>query len=155
MIAELHRWSGELDAAIALVLPLGADNPALMRITAVWLEEAGRLDEAVDFYRRAAEHGDVSALRQAVSHLKATSRTDEAIEWLRSRAEKGDSAALDQAVWLSLSAERTDNMLEWLYRQAGKGDAEALRQLAIMLHDMGRTSDAIYAYQKFQGDIGP
>ena len=61
------------------------------------LQEAGRAEEAITLYQRAAEAGDASSLESAVEALREAGRVEEAISRRRSRAEGGDTYALQMA----------------------------------------------------------
>lgn len=60
------------------------------------MHKAERYDEAIDWYRQAAEAGDAAVLQRMVELMETTGRKEEAIDWLRSCANTGETEALPQ-----------------------------------------------------------
>jgi TPR repeat protein len=82
------------------------------------LEKAGRIDEAIGWYQRAAEAGNRSALGWAAGLLDRAGRIDEGIGWFLRAAEAGDPFALLEAT-------------ELLERVGRIGEAQQLRQYGL------------------------
>ena len=61
------------------------------------LERIGRIEEALEVYKRAADEGDMMALSAAVRLFETCDRTEETIRWLDILAEAGDRDALREA----------------------------------------------------------
>ena len=112
------------------------------------LEEAGRPEEAISFYRQAAEAGDTDALQRAARMLEEAGRAEEAITWLRSRAEAGDAIALSAAAGMLREAGRAEEAITWLRSRAEAGDPTALSAAARMLREAGRVEEAISFYRQ-------
>ncbi len=105
---------------------LGALGPTAARLGGDMLRHAGRLDEAVTWYRRAAEAGDPQSTHALMSSLLRLGHVDEAVAWLRRRHGEGDGRAARLAAYLLLKAGRPHEAAEWgkLAEPKGSGSAE-------------------------------
>jgi tetratricopeptide (TPR) repeat protein len=99
------------------------------------LGRAGRLDEAIGWYQRAAEAGDYDALDRAVELLGQAGRVDEAIDWLQTLAtETRGPRILRLAAELLKQAGRVDEAIDWLQTLATEtGNPFALAYAAGLL----------------------
>ncbi|MFI2204250.1 tetratricopeptide repeat protein [Streptomyces sp. NPDC020192] len=118
------------------------DTTALLALAGL-LDEAGRLDEALECCRRAAARGGAEATWAAGEMLYDNGRTGEALGWYLRAAEAGDERAARASAELLHEAGRIDEAIPWYQRTARAGDRHALRAVADLLHGQGRTQEAI------------
>jgi TPR repeat protein len=118
----------------------------------LWIADAARgrslYDHAFRLYRRAAEAGDLDALRPAARLLEGAGRLDEAIGLYRRAAEAGDLDALRPAAQLLEGAGRLDEAVAWYRRAVEAGDLDALREAAELLERVGGLDEAVGWYRR-------
>ncbi|MDO0909943.1 tetratricopeptide repeat protein [Streptomyces sp. DT2A-34] len=102
------------------------------------LDEAGHLDEAISWYRHAADAGSRLALERAVELSAETGRTQETLGWLQRRAEGGDTQTARTMAEILAKAGRVDEAFTWYRRAAEQGDPYAAREAADMFARAGR-----------------
>ncbi|MGW5330709.1 hypothetical protein [Streptomyces sp. NPDC004014] len=140
--ADELRAAGNLDEALPLYEEAAEELPSRFRFGAAALQAEGRIDEAVQWYRRAFEAGDVGAAWRAGRVLRAEGRDDAAIEWYQRGAYAGDPTALQRVAYLMRDRGRMEEAVTWAQRSAETGDESALRLAADLLRLQGREHDA-------------
>ena len=132
-----------------------ADQQDLLRIAQ---EAEGRslYRHALQLHQRAADAGDVDALRRAAELQRWAGHLDEAIDLYQRAAEAGDSNALAQAAQLLEHAGRLDEARGAYQRAAEAGQSFARWRAAELLANAGRLDEAIAWLQTFAeaGDHG-
>ncbi|MET9894414.1 tetratricopeptide repeat protein [Streptomyces sp. NPDC006465] len=118
-----------------------------LRRAADWLDEVGRLDEALPWYEGAAGAGDLQALRSAADCLVRGERLDEALPWYQRAADAGDAEALGRAGGGLLDAGRLDEALTWYERAAHVGNTYGLRSAARQLVEAGHLDEMLSWYE--------
>jgi tetratricopeptide (TPR) repeat protein len=128
----------------------GAGDLDAMRLAAGLLEEAGRLDEVIDWLQaRAAEVGSSVAIRRIAGLLEGAGQAAEAIALYQRAAEAGDSYALERAAELLKEAGRLNEAIDWLQTRAAEAnDRDTQLQVARLLERAGRAAEAIVWYQR-------
>ncbi|ANS70202.1 hypothetical protein SLINC_7978 [Streptomyces lincolnensis] len=117
-IAELYAAAGELDLALRWWERSARDTDSrytAYRAGGEALQEAGRTEEALRWFRRAVEAGDVDLLWTTVDLYETRQRSEEALDWLWQLATRGWSPCV------SLAA-------DVLHRQGKEGESEQLRR---------------------------
>ncbi|MCW2685632.1 MAG: hypothetical protein JWR37_522 [Mycobacterium sp.] len=140
---EAHR-RGLLHLSVSLYLAAADKNgPSCLAEPADALHTAGRIDEAVYCYRRAAECGDDMQIIKAGRILLWAGRGREAAELLRDLAQPDDPRAL--AVIAAAATSREDQRAAIsAYQRAGEqGDSDALAVAASLLAEDGRLDEAL------------
>ncbi|MGW3123225.1 tetratricopeptide repeat protein [Streptomyces sp. NPDC001107] len=123
--------------------PRSAHSDAI-RETAEAMESAGRIAEAVSWYRRLAEVHDSAALRRTIAELlQRDGQPDQAITWYQRAVQKGDVHAISQAADLMQSTGCRDEALTWLGGFSLTDDARVLRQAAQALEKLGQHDEAV------------
>ncbi|WP_405734971.1 tetratricopeptide repeat protein [Streptomyces sp. NBC_01537] len=133
-LANTARERGLLRIACSLyVTTRGKDRTSAWQEAGDLLADAGRWDEALAWFERAADAGDVGALHWAANLLAAAGRWDEALTLYERAADGGDTDALRGAALRLANAGRLDEALTWYVRAANSGDTWALRRVATWL----------------------
>lgn len=140
--AEELRRRGDLEGALALYHRAGKELPSAFRYGAAALQAEGRVDEAVEWYQRAFDNGDVGAAWRAGRVLREQRRDDEAIEWYQRGAYAGDPNALQRVAYLMRDRGRLDEAAQWAQRSAETGDEEALQLAVNLLRLQGKSREA-------------
>jgi tetratricopeptide (TPR) repeat protein len=109
---------------------------------------AGRDEDAVIWFRLAAERGDSTALRGAAVVLVRLGRAEEALALLLRYAERGDVFAMGEAGWLLGELGRDEAALTWYLRAVEAGDGFAQRCVARLLARTGREAEARAWYRR-------
>ena len=159
---EISAWMISLDGNDALDVP---------EIVAAGLERAGRLDEAIVYYRRAADDAFPGATRNAVRLMEMRGRAAEAISWITAYAEDGDPEAMAALGWLLERTGHTEDAKVWAdaladgapesvarsmqeegdpaaaillhQRAAETGTTASIGEAALLLENAGRTGEAV------------
>ncbi len=147
----LYRYAFDFYAASA-----EAGDPGALLAAAGMLAQAGRAEEAIVLYQRAAifyqrsraDAGDTIALRRAARMMREAGRADEAIIFYRRAAEAGDTIASRLAARMLQEAGRAEEAITWLRSRADAGDTIALAVAAEMLQEEGRPVDVIAFYPR-------
>lgn len=147
--AEALRRQNRLEEALALYqaeAESGAGRRGVAAHVAALHEQLGRPSEAFTWYQRAADEGDVDALRQTGRLMTVTVGPDETFAWLKScadrHAEEGYPDQRSTVAELLHAAGHTNRALDWLRCASRAGDPYAWRQYAELLRSAGRTEDA-------------
>lgn len=104
---------------------------------------AGRLDDALVWFDRAAARGDALSTVMAADWLQAAGRTTQALASLESSDSGQDHYAARAIARQLADAGRIDEALPWFDRAAALGDATALRTAALRLVSAGRSDEAV------------
>ncbi|MEY9947419.1 tetratricopeptide (TPR) repeat protein [Kitasatospora sp. GAS1066B] len=139
----LLRIAARLDTSAAAA----GDTSALVRV-ARRLDEAGRSDEARNWYLRAVEAGDPDALREAADRLEGTGWTEETLAGLRPFGDAGDARAVWRAAERLDQAGRREEALICYQRAADAGHPGGVVRVARLLGRLGRFDEAALWYQR-------
>ncbi|QBS43462.1 hypothetical protein DMB37_28495 [Nocardia sp. CS682] len=102
-----------------------------------------RLDQSEDWYTKAAEFGDTTAMLTVAALLEEWGRAAEAEQWHRRAAELGRTDAMILlAERLAADASRQAEAEELYYRAAAAGDVAAMTELARRADDRGAVDEA-------------
>jgi TPR repeat protein len=93
------------------------------------LHEAGNLEEAEDWYRKAADLGDSDAAFNLGNLLHEAGNLEEAEDWYRKAADLGDSDAAFNLGNLLHEAGNLEEAEDWYRKAADLGDSDAFRAL--------------------------
>lgn len=115
------------------------------------LERCGRIDEALDHYRRFADSGDPTVVRLAGAGIDRLGRSDEALTLLRRAGEAGDPVALRLAAEHMITDGRTADAMAWLQARAEASDSAA----NTMLQDLRAAASRWQAGKADNGDPEP
>lgn len=143
---EVLRRAGREDEALAVLRRASmAGGEGSHRQEAAWLEELGRLDEALDLLRGdgADAASDPEALRLGAEMLDFAGRTDEALAWYDLAGAGGDGEALLSAGQLLEGVGRTAEAADRYGRAAHVGHPEARWHRARTLLATGRRGTAV------------
>lgn len=149
---ELTREQRVADAAALLrtAPPQAADSPPALRILAKEAGEAGRLDEAIDFVKRALEaepgHGD--AINDLVRFGNVSGKTLETCQWAAGNLRT--ARAPEARSWHSLgqnfmrigSHDLALDALDQAFAIA-PNSVGVMMDRALVLHELGRDSEAV------------
>jgi tetratricopeptide (TPR) repeat protein len=106
------------------------------------LERIGRIEEALELYKRAADEGDKMALSSAVRLLETCDRPSEAVSWLRTFIDDGDERVMDELATLLEFSGRGEAIP--FYKQAVEaGVPHFVDKVAALLERVGRSSEAL------------
>ncbi|MDQ1019954.1 tetratricopeptide repeat protein [Streptomyces afghaniensis] len=144
--AECLADSGMLEAALDLFDQVG--NGCALRRAGDHLFGAGRPEEALEWYRRAADRGDIDALSCGAFVLMSSDRTEEALQWYQEAAARGDEGALVSAAQQLATHRDLSRALEWFQSAFDHGATDALRGAADHLVAAGRLEDALEWYER-------
>uniref|UniRef100_UPI003F49120E hypothetical protein n=1 Tax=Streptomyces sp. CA-136453 TaxID=3240050 RepID=UPI003F49120E len=133
LLAAVRKWKSE---------DRPRPNDSQPRKTAERLLIQGRLDEALDWFQRAALEGDPTALRRAAAAVMARS-ADEAVHWYQRAFEASDVSAAWRAGRIRRNQGRDLEAIEWYQRGAKAGDRTALQRVAYLMRDRGRLDEAV------------
>ncbi|RSM86455.1 hypothetical protein DMH25_43350 [Streptomyces sp. WAC 01325] len=122
---------------MALYRLAGNKLPSAFRSGAAALQAAGRVDEALEWYRQAFDNGDVGAAWRAGRILREQKR-----EWHQRGAYAAGSNALQQVAYLMRDRGRLDEAVQWAQRSADTGDEDAYRLEAELLRMQGKNREA-------------
>lgn len=140
--ADELRVRGRLEEALALYGMAAEEQPSRYRFGAAALQAEGRVDEAVEWYRRGFEGGDLGAAWRAGRALREQGRDDEAIDWYQRGAYAGDPTALQRVAYLMRNRGRLNEAVQWAQRSADTGDESALQLAVDLLRLQGKDRDA-------------
>ncbi|MGW7455899.1 serine/threonine-protein kinase, partial [Streptomyces sp. NPDC054787] len=112
------------------------------------LEDAGRIDEAETWYRKATDAGHISAMTDLGLLLENTGRTNEAETWYRKATDAGHTDAMTNLGVLLENTGRTDEAESWYRKAADAGQIDALHNLGVVLEAAGRTNEAETWYEQ-------
>ncbi|MCM3887327.1 hypothetical protein [Frankia sp. R82] len=147
-LAEAARSRGLLRTSFRLYEAADAAGDPEAADSAAWvLSHAGRLDEAVTWWRRAAERGDKYALWHAGRALESAGRIDEAHALHRSAAEaSGDSNAVQGAIESWLADGRADLALTWWWQHTPYNSSfpRVLRDAVADMEERDRTEALLW-----------
>lgn len=112
----------------------------------IWLallyEQTGRLAEAEQYYRQAAEAGDVSAMAHLGGLYARQHRSDDAATWWLRAAEAGDIGSMANLGTLLTQEGPTPEGEAWWLRAAEHGSSVAMRGLAWYHQELGNPEEA-------------
>ena len=122
-------------------------SPAEATAIADALETQGRVDEAIFYYRRAADADNLDAMHRLGMLLEELKRYDEAENWYRAAAERGHDESM---VALGLILRRRGSAVseEWLSRSARKGNSEGMYYYGVVRNEAGRGDDAAHWFSR-------
>jgi TPR repeat protein len=142
-LAEQARRRGLYRHAAALATPAAeAGDIAAMKVLAGRLDEAGRTEQAEQWWRRAAEAGDPTAVQMVAKRLDEAGRGEDADRVLGQAAEAGDSSAVLALAGRLDQAGRGENAEQLLRRAAEAGDTIVMERLAARLYEADRGEEA-------------
>lgn len=144
--AECLAASGMLEAALELFDQVGSD--CALRRAGDHLVGAGYPEEALTWYRRAADRGDIAALSCGAFVLMSSERIEEALQWYQEAASRGDGGALVSAAEQLAARRDLSRALEWFQSAFDYGATDALRGAADHLVAAGRLEDALEWYER-------
>lgn len=128
--AANRLWAaGSPQLALSWLEGVCKGNPAALAYAGDLLWRDGRVGEAIEWYRRAADAGDDFAQSFLDHAAIEPSRTDESLALLERRAEEGDVNALYQAAKLAEEAGRIPEMISYYMRAVRAGDVTAMEFL--------------------------
>ncbi|WP_348652400.1 hypothetical protein [Streptomyces sp. ATE26] len=107
------------------------------------LHDAGRMDDAITWCRRAAEGGTTQAFGKLATLLGRAGRRGETLEWYQRAADAGDTHLLPRAAWVLAHSNRVKEAALWLAERAGAGDAFAMWGLIELLMNSGHVRQAL------------
>jgi TPR repeat protein len=140
--ADELRAQGNFEEALVFYGMAAEEEPSRYRFGAAALSSEGRIDEAVEWYRRGFEGGDIGAAWRAGRVLREQGRDDEAIDWYQRGAYAGDSTALQRVAYLMRDRGRLDEAVHWAQRSANTGDEGGLHLTAALLRLQGKDVEA-------------
>jgi tetratricopeptide (TPR) repeat protein len=117
------------------------ENQQALAQLATTLHQAGRIEEAVAAYERAAKAGDTHALSNAGTMMEHAGRMDEAVRFYQRAAEAGDSSVVYRVVWLLARTGSIGDAVTWLRTRHQAGDSIATLHLARLLSESGRAEE--------------
>jgi tetratricopeptide (TPR) repeat protein len=107
------------------------------------LRSAERVDEALEYYTRAADAGaDEAAVGSAAHMLRKARGAEAAISWLKDRGDAGDATAMRQAAEFLQAEGRTEEARVWWAHAANANDPRALILIAKSMQASGREEQA-------------
>ncbi|MEE2042532.1 tetratricopeptide repeat protein [Nocardiopsis tropica] len=104
--------------------------------------------QAERWYRRAAEAGDASAMRQLGRLVEKAGRFQEAERWYRRSLNAGDTTALSRLGRLARRVGDVRKAEEWFRQGVEAGDTTALGSLGWLAKDAGRLEEAERWYRQ-------
>ncbi|MFJ3636505.1 hypothetical protein [Streptomyces sp. NPDC090112] len=117
------------EAELAAAAEAGQDGA--YRVYAAFLGKSGRMDQALPWWARAAEHGDADAARTLAICHKDRWEFAEAERWYRSAADRDGGCAFGLATLLKESGDQ-DGAQEWYARGAALGHVQSLTNGAVL-----------------------
>ena len=107
------------------------------------LRAAKRVDEALEYYTRAADAGADETAVGSVAHMLREARGAEAaFSWLKARGDAGDATAMRHAAELLQTEGRTEEARVWWAHAANANDPQALVLFAKSMQTSGREKQA-------------
>ncbi|RNL71931.1 sel1 repeat family protein [Streptomyces sp. I6] len=148
-LTEIARRRGLRRISFVLYRALATygDSSALDELVML-LSVMGRSDEALAWYRHAADAGhtvDIHAIALALARISGCG--GEALLWYQLLVSEGDSRVFPNLVRLLAGMSRTDEALAWNRRAAEVEASVDLRELAEQATAEGRTEDALAWYR--------
>ncbi|GAB2521096.1 hypothetical protein GCM10026982_55110 [Nocardiopsis aegyptia] len=115
----------------------------------VLLAEAGRVEEAEDWYRKAiAQDGDTAAMVSLGNLLAGEGRAEEAETWWHKAAEQGDTNAMNNLAILLARTGRMRGAEDWFCKAAEQGNTSAMNNLGILLARADQLDEAEQWWQR-------
>lgn len=109
------------------------------------LRETDRDREALSWYQRAAEAGDIYSVDDVVYLLN---ESEQLLAWLRKCAATGNTEAMEALAYREWCAGRQPEALIWYQRAGDGGDVDAIIVAGSLLHGAGRWQEALTWYQR-------
>lgn len=137
---------------------LGPGHPLRARaqfVLGMALDLLGRGGEAEEWYRRAAEAGDRTAMASLGDFLIEAGDLAEAERWLRHAASAGDPDAVYNLGYLLHRVGNSAEAEYWLRQAADAGGTDAMNTLGALLQEAGNSTEAErwYRHAIGAGDI--
>ncbi|WP_138907393.1 tetratricopeptide repeat protein [Streptomyces chryseus] len=126
---ETHEHIRDQEAELAAAAEAGQDGA--YRAYATFLGKSGRMDQALPWWAKAAEHGDADAARTLAICHKDRWEFAEAERWYRSAADRDGGCAFGLATLLKESGD-PDGAQEWYVRGAALGHVPCLTNGAVL-----------------------
>lgn len=120
-----------------------------------WVSDANneKLNSAVDWYRDAAQTGDIHAIRYLARHFREHGNLAEAETWYRKAAETGEVPAMTTLADILRRRNRLDESKLWWRKAAEANDTSAMSNLAMLLMIRGELAEAA-AWARKAADLG-
>ncbi|WP_051794953.1 serine/threonine-protein kinase [Streptomyces sp. NRRL S-87] len=112
------------------------------------LEDAGLIDEAETWYRKATDAGHINAMTNLGVLLEDAGRTNEAETWYRKATDAGHTDAMTNLGLLLENTGRTNEAETWYRKAADAGQIDAMHNLGVVLANTARTNEAETWYRK-------
>ncbi|MEV0184542.1 tetratricopeptide repeat protein [Streptomyces sp. NPDC050625] len=143
-LAKAAQARGMLRIAVHLCATTAdTDEVSALQLVAEWLADAGRLDEALTWYKRAVDASGTATVLGVAERLAKVDRLDYVLPWIESAVDAGDTDALGWTALLLAQANRLDDALTWAERATDMGDTGLLRWAAGRLVVADRMDDAL------------
>lgn len=114
------------------------------------LRDAGRPDEALECYQRAAEGGHTQAVSSACRMLSAHNRAQAAIDFLHQYSRRDEADAVVQSAVIHADVGRTDVAIREYRRAAEMGDTKAMAVATSMMIESDRHDEAVHWLQRLK-----
>ncbi|WP_170323427.1 tetratricopeptide repeat protein [Cryptosporangium phraense] len=149
-LRRLYRDRGDADAADAVLASARAHaetspDPDVWCAFGALLDDAERVAEAVEWWRRAAEAGHPEAMYLLGLGLHDL-RDPAAEEWLERAARSENAYAMGSLAQLALARGDEGTGERWLRRAAKAGFSGAMTNLAVLYRERGDTAAAVRWY---------
>ncbi|MFE9679390.1 hypothetical protein ACFYO5_35660 [Streptomyces sp. NPDC006259] len=143
-LAHAAQTRGLLRIALHLCATTAdVDKDSALRLVAGWLTDAGRLNQALNWYDCAVDAGDLTTLLWAAERLAKVDHLDYVLPWIERAADAEDTEAVRWTALLLARADRLDEALIWAERAAAAGNTGLLRWAAGRLVVADRLDEAL------------
>ncbi|MFI6151629.1 helix-turn-helix domain-containing protein [Kitasatospora sp. NPDC051170] len=162
-LADLLATQGQQDEALEIYLEAVEKDPdhpdlAVIRRVAAVYRLKGCPQQALRWYRKATEHGDITAFLQIGLVLRGEcdvslkppdlQLVEDAVAAFTKAAAAGERHAHREAAWLLWKYHGLDAAIAWLQDRLSTGDRRAEREMADLLREANRPDEALRWYSR-------